>query len=81
MTVNDRGEEWSEVMYMGDHGYMMTKFLDFDNIEDQEELVVKKGDAQKVYDLLGECMKQFIVNKGDVEAAYDIIGDWLGLRG
>ena len=79
--MNDRGSEWSEVMYMGDHGYMMTKFLDFDDGAEKANITIDRAEAQKTYDILGGCMQQFIVNKGDVEQAYDIIGNWLGLRG
>lgn len=79
VTVNDHGAEWCEIMYQGDHGYMMTKFLSFE--EDSNEITVKKDDVKKVYDILGECLKQVIVDKANVETAYDTIGDWLGLRG
>ena len=79
--MNDRGSEWSEVMYMGDHGYMMTEFLDFDDAAEKANITIDRAEAQKAYDILGGCMQQFIVNKGDVETVYDIIGNWLGLRG
>ena len=68
-------------MYMGDHGYMMTEFLDFDDAAEKSNITIDRVEAQKAYDILGGCMQQFIVNKGDVEHAYDIIGNWLGLRG
>lgn len=82
VTVNDRGNEWCEIMYLGEHGYMMTKFLDFgDAAEEPQKITVAKADMEEVYNILGGCVKQFIVNKGDIEKAYDMIGDWLGLRG
>ena len=57
----------------------MTKFL---RMEDEiETITAPKAEAEKAYEMLGGCLKQFLVNKGDIESVYDMIGNWLGLRG
>ena len=65
VTVSERGDTWSKIEYNGRTGYMMSKFLKYD--EEAKETETTED--------------QVAVSRVELERVYDIIGDMLGLRG
>lgn len=49
------GGEWTQIKHKDMTGYMMTKFLKFN--EDDDMIVVSRAKLQQVYDLLGELLR------------------------
>ena len=82
VVVLSKNDEWTQIEVNGRVGYMMTKFLRFEDVAPVEETVtVSKADVQKAYDILGNAVKQLLVPKSEIEKAIDILADFLGLRG
>ncbi len=68
VTVLEKGPEWSHISYGGKSGYMMSKFLKF---EDDPTAISETAASDEMIP----------VRRAELEKAYDIIGDLLGLRG
>ena len=82
VTVLDKNDDWTQISVNGRTGYMMTKFLRFEDVTvDEETVTVPKAEVQKAYDVLENAVKQILVPKFEIEKAIDILADFLGLRG
>lgn len=82
VTVLNKNEEWTQIEANGRTGYMMTKFLRFEDVASVDDAItVSKAEVQKAHDILCDAVKQLFVPKSDVEKAIDILADFLGLRG
>ena len=71
VDVYEKGSDWCEVGYNGKDGYMMTKFLKFDNVSapsaDPEPVApapsadaveVRRSDLELIYTLIGNYLRK-----------------------
>ena len=63
IDVTEKGSEWCGVQYQGKSGYMMTEFLDFNDVSpipsptpSADTVTVKRSDLETIYGMVGKML-------------------------
>lgn len=58
VDVYEKGDEWCKIGYKGSTGYMMTKFLEFQDTPSGDTVVVSKADLETIYMMVGKMLEK-----------------------